>query len=588
MLVDTRPCGRADRVSDRRRRCGAAAQDHRTSGRRDSTIKCGAPGDPPEQPDNPDRRRPGFTQIESRRLSECTLGRDGPGHAPAATRSPAVSTARSTCARARRCARSSRTAARHLTGWRPRATGYGPDTSGCGGRLADQRTSTTRPQDEGDSRVWRPAAAARMGAAERTPPPGSPSAARPAQPGADSRAGALRRLPPAHLPPTRHPPADVRQPDGDSSAPAAPPVRPARGLPRPATPRRTRSSPTLGAAHKPGAIPLRPLVLGDIFDGAFRIIRYNPQATVGAAVLVSAVAMVLPVVTALVSGSTGDPAPRPRQPGRHRRPGGQPGRRRSGRCSLGLELQSVGLLFVSGDDRPRHLGRGGRPQAHASARPGRATHGKRWRLFGMAVLLGLAVLLAFALVAGVLLIGDRRRSTRRSAATVVVGARARCSCCSIGYVLFWVRVRATSPVPTLMLEPVGVFGALGSRRPPHPPAVLATLRHPAAGRARGRLRRQHPAACRSASSATCSSPARRRRLRRSRVLRPAHRGAGTVLSSAFVHAVPGRGHALLYVDQRIRKEAYDVELLQPGRDHGVVTPLLRLPPTAGPAAGPLR
>ena len=46
-------------------------------------------------------------------------------------------------------------------------------------------------------------------------------------------------------------------------------------------------------------------MLGDIFDGAFRIIRYNPKATVGAAVLVSAVAMVLPVVTALISGSTG-------------------------------------------------------------------------------------------------------------------------------------------------------------------------------------------------------------------------------------------------------------------------------------------
>src|SRR6185369_7614202 len=59
------------------------------------------------------------------------------------------------------------------------------------------------------------------------------------------------------------------------------------------------------AAHKPGAIPLRPLVLGDIFDGAFRIIRYNPKATVGAAVLVSAVAMVIPVVTGLVTGSTG-------------------------------------------------------------------------------------------------------------------------------------------------------------------------------------------------------------------------------------------------------------------------------------------
>ena len=50
----------------------------------------------------------------------------------------------------------------------------------------------------------------------------------------------------------------------------------------------------LGAAHKPGAIPLRPLTLGNIYDGAFRIIRFNPKATVGPAALVTAVAMIAP------------------------------------------------------------------------------------------------------------------------------------------------------------------------------------------------------------------------------------------------------------------------------------------------------
>ena len=51
----------------------------------------------------------------------------------------------------------------------------------------------------------------------------------------------------------------------------------------------------LGAAHKPGALPLRPLALGDMYDAAFRIIRFNPRATVGSAVLVAAVAMAIPV-----------------------------------------------------------------------------------------------------------------------------------------------------------------------------------------------------------------------------------------------------------------------------------------------------
>src|SRR3954469_16763826 len=62
----------------------------------------------------------------------------------------------------------------------------------------------------------------------------------------------------------------------------------------------------LGAAHKPGAMPLRPLGLGDMFDAAFRIIRFNPKATVGPAVLVAAVAWLLPVVVTAVLSFTVD------------------------------------------------------------------------------------------------------------------------------------------------------------------------------------------------------------------------------------------------------------------------------------------
>src|SRR6476469_9569501 len=56
----------------------------------------------------------------------------------------------------------------------------------------------------------------------------------------------------------------------------------------------------LGAAHKPGALPLRPLGLGDIYDAAFKVIRFNPRATVGSAVLVAAVAMTIPVLVTAV------------------------------------------------------------------------------------------------------------------------------------------------------------------------------------------------------------------------------------------------------------------------------------------------
>src|SRR6266540_3017938 len=52
----------------------------------------------------------------------------------------------------------------------------------------------------------------------------------------------------------------------------------------------------LAAAHKPGAIPLRPLTLGDLYDAAFKIIRFNPKATVGSSVIVTAMAMLVPVI----------------------------------------------------------------------------------------------------------------------------------------------------------------------------------------------------------------------------------------------------------------------------------------------------
>jgi len=138
-------------------------------------------------------------------------------------------------------------------------------------------------------------------------------------------------------------------------------------------------------AHKPGAIPLRPLVLSDIFDGAFRIIRYNPTATIGAAVLVSAVAMIAPIAAGLASGSTGGLS------------AGAASDSLSdsqvmslligfGGLLAGAQLQSIGLLFVSG--MIAHVCSAaavGRKLSMAEAWA--ATRGKRWRLLGMAFLL---------------------------------------------------------------------------------------------------------------------------------------------------------------------------------------------------------
>ena len=59
---------------------------------------------------------------------------------------------------------------------------------------------------------------------------------------------------------------------------------PAGAFARPQTPMLT--------AHKPGIVPLRPLQLGDILDGAVKAVRFNPKSMVGLSALVLAVFLV--------------------------------------------------------------------------------------------------------------------------------------------------------------------------------------------------------------------------------------------------------------------------------------------------------
>ncbi|MGW8530088.1 glycerophosphoryl diester phosphodiesterase membrane domain-containing protein [Nocardiopsis sp. NPDC055824] len=51
--------------------------------------------------------------------------------------------------------------------------------------------------------------------------------------------------------------------------------------------------PGIPRAPKPGVVPLRPLALGDVFNGAFSLIRSNPRTTVGLSLVVMAIAAVL-------------------------------------------------------------------------------------------------------------------------------------------------------------------------------------------------------------------------------------------------------------------------------------------------------
>jgi hypothetical protein len=306
------------------------------------------------------------------------------------------------------------------------------------------------------------------------------------------------------------------------------------------------------AAHKPGAIPLRPLVLGDIFDGAFRIIRYNPRATIGAAVLVSAVAMVLPVGVGLATGSTGNLHLNSND-GSLTRDQVVSLVSAFGSLLLGTQLQAIGLLFVSG------------MIAHvtSAAAVGRrltmgeawaATHGKRWRLLGLAFLLGLATLVALAVVVGVVLLLAFNAGL---GVTILTGLLLG-TAFVLGYLVFWVRVRALA-VPSLMLEPVGVLGAVGravhlSSRQFWRLLGILLLVGLVVGVAGSMLRLPFSLVGQFFLIGGSDTGY-------GLTIYLLLTAVGTVISSALLQPFQAAVSALLYVDQRIRKEAYDVELL---------------------------
>ena len=242
------------------------------------------------------------------------------------------------------------------------------------------------------------------------------------------------------------------------SAPSQSPATPSYGEPGPAPVR------PMGAAHKPGAIPLRPLGVGDMYDAAFKIIRFNPRATVGSAVLVAAIAMAIPLLVTAVLGAlldlsfTGElfAGSDPNDPlavtGEEIAGVGGV----FGSLFLGTVLQGIGLILVGG------------MIAHvvAAAAIGHkltlgqawaATHGKRWRLIGLTFLLGAATTLLVVVYAltwvPVVLAAD-------SWQLPVVYGLVTVPLFIVFFLWFWVRVYYL-PVPALMLEPTGVFGAVG-------------------------------------------------------------------------------------------------------------------------------
>ena len=344
--------------------------------------------------------------------------------------------------------------------------------------------------------------------------------------------------------PGRHPPPLGRQPAQQ------PPPAYAAGVPTP--PAWAPQPGMLGAAHKPGAMPLRPLGLADMYDAAFRIIRFNPRATVGSAVLVAAVAMAVPVlVTALLTWTVDLSLQRSSGDVSGADAAGIAGA--LGSLGLGTLLQSVGLVLVTG------------MVAHvtAAAAVGRrltlgeawaATHGRRWRLIGLMLLLAASLVLLVVGYAAtwvpVVMVGRPWQVVVYGLVSVPLFAALLC--------WFWIRVYYL-PVPALMLEDVGIRGAIargfrltrGQFWRTFGIALLTLLIAQVAG---GML--SLPISLVGQLGLAGSGSARFGLL-----LLVVTNALSSVVSAAFVAPFTTAVTSLQYLDQRMRKEAYDVELM---------------------------
>lgn len=359
--------------------------------------------------------------------------------------------------------------------------------------------------------------------------------------------------------------SDPWTPSGDAPPPPGPPP-PGFPPPGPPVPGRPAAGPATtpggapypllaGAAHKPGAVPLRPLGLSDIYDAAFKIIRYNPAATVGAAVAVAAAAMLVPllvtaVLTAtsslsfdLTAGSGSDVSPE--------EVGALVGS--FGSLGLGVVLQWFGNLLVTGMIVQVVMAAAvGRTMRLAEAWA--ATRGARLRLVLMVLVVAAIYLVPLVVYVGLWIAVAVGAST----AVIVVWGLVTVP----AYLCFvvWTYVRVVHlAVPALLLERISVRAALArafrlSRRQfwrIFGIALLTTI-------------------ITSIAAQVLTTPI-------SLVLQLVLTGLSpdyvvlglvltqaltTVIAAAFVTPFTAAVSCLQYLDQRMRKEAFDVELMQ--------------------------
>jgi hypothetical protein len=298
-----------------------------------------------------------------------------------------------------------------------------------------------------------------------------------------------------------------------------------------------------------------------MYDGAFRIIRFNPRATVGAAVLVTSVAMLVPVViTAVLTFTAGLAIDASGEVDPDASVGDLIGLLAAyGSLLVSMVLAQVGTILVTG--MIAHVTRAAAVGRRLDLRQAwDLTHGKRWRLLGLTLLINVAyvaLLVVYVLmwVGVVLAAGDAWGVILAWGLVTVPAFIALC-------IWLWVRCYYL-PVPALMLEPVGVLGAIGR-------GWRLTSRNFWRTFGIGLLTAILGAVAGSLLSMPVSFIGQIGALfavEYAALILVVTQAVALVIQNAFVAPFIATVTSIQYVDLRIRKEALDVELL---REAGVI------------------
>lgn len=344
-------------------------------------------------------------------------------------------------------------------------------------------------------------------------------------------------------------------PGAPTPPPGAPQVPPpgSGGHPAPSIPQAPWPGARMPVA-RPGAVPLRPLGLGDLLDAAVKIVRHNAGATVGAALLVSVVSLVIPLIVSVAVASSVDltawsddnvAATESEAIGMIIAVAG---------WVVGVVLQSIASLFVAA--MCAHATRAGVLGRKITLREAWAgTRGHRWRLLVGGLFTGFVMMLSLGIAVTLVVVTAYAGG---AVAAVVAGIVAALAWMAF-MAWFWVRVM-TLLTPLIALEKQGVltsarrsldltrghfwrlFGIL---------LLVTVVLQFVVGMVALPVQLLGMIPSFTGASANVAF-----------VAEAAGQGVALLLGTAMSTPIVATFGALLLVDLRMRKEAFDVELLQ--------------------------